>query len=121
VGQGGEMVNIASVNMRDGHAGSRNPRAGDRSALSCLEAAVNITSFIICWVGPAAEGARRRDSGVFGAHCCIMVTTTFNTDEWSGAIGFGMSVRLAPGALYDRSFFRGASTAIFMLHKNWRS
>jgi hypothetical protein len=33
-----------------------------------------------------------------------MVTTTFNTDKWSGAVGFSMPVRLAPGTLYDGSF-----------------
>jgi hypothetical protein len=71
---------------------------------SCLKTAIDITSFIICWVGPAAKGARRRGSGIFGAHCRIMVTTTFNTDKWPDAIGFRMPVRLTPGALYDRSF-----------------
>ena len=73
-------------------------------APSCLKTAVDFTSFVICWVGIAAEGALRRGGGIFGAHCRIMVTTTFDTDKWSGTIGFSMSVRLAPGALYDRSF-----------------
>jgi hypothetical protein len=99
-----EVANVASVNVLSGHARSGRLRSGGGGAPSCLKAAVDITPFIICWVGPAAKGTRRRGSGIFGAHCRIMVTTTFNTDKWSGAIGFSMPVRLAPSALYDRSF-----------------
>ena len=65
----------------------------------CLETAVDIATFIISWMGLTTKGARRRVSGMFGTLCRIMVTTTFNTDKLSGAIGFCMPVKLAPSAL----------------------
>jgi hypothetical protein len=98
------MANVASVDVWSGHVRSRKRRARGGGAMGCLKTAVDITSFVICWVGPAAKGAHHQGSGIFGAHCHIMVTTTFNTDKWLGAIGFSMPVRLAPGALYDGSF-----------------
>jgi hypothetical protein len=99
-----EVANVASVDVRSGHARSGRPWSGGGGAPSCLKTAVDITSFINRWVGPATKGARRRGSGIFGAHCRIMVTTTFDTDKWSDAIGFSMPVRLAPSALHERSF-----------------
>jgi hypothetical protein len=102
--QGRKVANVASVDLRSGHAKSGRPRAMGRGAPSCLKTAVYITFFVIRWVRPATKGARRRGSGIFGAHCRIMVTTTFNTDKWSGAIGFSVPVGLAPSALHDRSF-----------------
>jgi len=65
---------------------------------------VDITSFIVRWMGPAAKGARRGGSGIFVALCRIMVPTTFNTGKQVGTIGFSMPVRLASCALYDRGF-----------------
>jgi hypothetical protein len=75
------MANVASVDVPSGHARSRGPRASWGGAPSCLKTAVDITYFVICWVGPAAKGACRLGSGIFGAHCRIMVTTRFNTDK----------------------------------------
>ena len=97
-------MNVASVNVWSGRARIRTPWSGGRIAPGCLETAVDIATFIISWMGLTIKGARRRGSGIFGTHCHIMVTTTFNTYKWSGAIGFSMPVRLAPSALYDRVF-----------------
>jgi hypothetical protein len=102
--QGRKVANVASVDLRSGHARSGRPWAWGGGTPSYLKTAVDITSFVIRWVRSAAKGARRRGSGIFGAHCRIMVTTTFNTDKWSSAIGFSMPVGLAPSALHDRSF-----------------
>ena len=77
---------------------------GGRIAPGCLETAVYIATFIISWMGPTKKVARRRGSGIYGTLCRIMVTTTFNTDKRSGAIGFSMPVRLAQSALYDNVF-----------------
>ena len=60
---------------------------------SCLKAVVDVTTFVIRRVGSAAYGARRG-----------MVTPTFNADRRSGAIGFGMSIGLAPDALNNGCF-----------------
>ena len=95
------MAHVTSVDVWSEHTRSRRPQWG-RSASSCLETAVDITSFIICWMGPTAKGALRWGSRIFGIHCRIMVTTKFNTHKWSGAIRFSMHVRLAPNALYYR-------------------
>jgi hypothetical protein len=101
---GRKVAKVASVDLRSGHARSGRPRARAGGAPSCLKTAVDITSFVVRWVRPATKGARRRGSGIFGAHCCIMVTTTFNTDKYSGAISFSKPVGLAPSALHNRSF-----------------
>jgi hypothetical protein len=41
-----------------------------------------------------------------------------NANIQSGAITFGVPIRLAPRALDNMIFFRGASTAVFILHRN---
>ena len=78
-GRGRKVASVASVDVRSGHTKSRGSWMGGRSAPSCLKTAVDITSFIVRWMGPAAKGARRRGSGIFGALCRIMVPITFNT------------------------------------------
>jgi len=98
------VASVAIVDVRSGHTRSRGSRTGGGRAPSCLKTAVDITSFMVRWMGPAAKGARRRGSGIFGALCRIMVPTTFNSGKRAGTIGFSMPVRLASGALYDRSF-----------------
>jgi len=97
------VASVASVDVWSGNTRSRGLRTEGGSAPSCLKTAVDITSFIVRWMGPAAKGTRRRGSGTFGALCRIMVPTTFNTGKWAGTIGFSMPVRLASCALYDRS------------------
>ena len=104
LGQRRKLAYVASVDVLSRQARRKRPWARGGGAPGCLETAVDVTTFVICWVGPAAEGALRRSGGIFGALCRIMVTTTLNTDEWSGTIGFSVPVRLAPGALYDGSF-----------------
>jgi hypothetical protein len=99
--QGRKAANVVSDDLRSGHARSGRPRASGRGAPSCLKTALDITSFVVRWVRPATKGARRRGSGIFGAHCRIMVIPAFNTDKWSEAIGFSMPVGLAPSALHD--------------------
>ena len=98
------MANIAIVDVRSGHTRSRGSRTRGGIAPSCLKSAVDITSFIVRWMRLTAKGARRRGSGIFRALCRIMDPTTFNTGKRAGTIGFSMLVRLASGALYDRSF-----------------
>ena len=115
------MAIVASVNVRRGHTGSTGSRTWCGNAPSCQTMAVDITSFIVRWMGPTAKGACRGGGGIFGELCRILVPTTFNTGKRAGKIGFSMPLRLASGTLYDRIFLRGASTVIFMLHKNWRS
>jgi hypothetical protein len=102
--QGRKVANVAIVDLRSGHARSGSSLAGGGCPPSCLKTAVDITIFVIRWVSPAAKGARRRGSGIFGAHSRSMVSTIFNTDKWPGAIGFSRPVGLAPSALHDRSF-----------------
>jgi hypothetical protein len=102
--QGRKVAKITSVDLRSEHGRSGRPRARGGGAPSSLKKAVDITSFVVRWVRPATKSARRRGSGIFGTHCHIMVTTTFNTDKRSGAISFSMPVSLAPGALHNRSF-----------------
>jgi hypothetical protein len=94
------MANVTSVNVRSGHARSRRPRAREGASPSCLKTAVDITSFVICWVGPPQ---RAHVAGVVGSfvHAAVLFSPP---DKWSGAIGFSMPVGLAPGSLYDRSF-----------------
>ena len=83
---------------------SRGLRTEGGSALSSLKTAVDIVSFIVRWLVPAAKGARRWGSGIFGSLCRIMVPTTLNIGKRAGTTGFSMPVRLASGALYDRTF-----------------
>ena len=98
------MTSVASVDMRNGHTRSRGLRTESASAPSCLKTAVDITSFLVRWMDPAAKGVCRWGSGIFGALCRIMVPTTFNTGKRESTIAFIMPVSLALGALYNRSF-----------------
>ena len=85
-------MSVASVNVWSGSARIRTPWSGSRIAPGYLETAVNITTFIISRMYPTTNGSRRRGSWIFGTLGRIMVTTTFNTDKLSGAIGFSMPV-----------------------------
>ena len=60
VGKGRKVASVDSVDVWSGNTRSRGSRRGGGSAPSCLKMAVDITSFIVCWMGPAAKGARRR-------------------------------------------------------------
>ena len=61
------MASVASIDVWSGKTSSRGSRTGGGSAPSCLKTAVDITSFIVRWMGPAAKDTRRRSSGFFGA------------------------------------------------------
>ena len=62
------------------------------------------TSFVTRWVLPATQGTRGWGCWVFRAQGRIVFASTLNADIRTGAVAFGVPIKLAPSALNDMNF-----------------